>query len=153
MKISDTGLQLIKDFEGLRYHPYTDLAGNMTIGFGHKIGKTESFSKLSLEDAIALLKIDLAVFEKGVSELCHERQMPQGQFDALVSFAFNVGLETLRKSTLLQWALAGNIPRAAKEFERWIYAGGLAHAGLKRRRMAEQKLFLADDLPPPDKVA
>ena len=144
MRLSANGLDLIKTYEGLRLETYKDVAGHATVGYGHKLKKDEAFSRLSMADAEALLRIDVAHFEHGVSELCSEFHVTQGQFDALVSFAYNVGLSALEKSTLLKKLKAGDIAGAAREFERWIHAGGLAQPGLRKRRAAEARLFLSD---------
>ncbi len=88
-----------------------------------------------------LLIEDLARFEAGVSSLIKDSPTLQGQFDGLVSLAFNVGLGALGKSTLLKKHLAGDYAGAAKQFARWNRAGGRVLAGLTKRREAERQLY------------
>lgn len=143
MRLSTRGLDILKEFEGLALEPYKDVAGYETIGYGHKLHPGESFGRISKADAEALLMIDLNGIEQGVWDLLSHRQPPvtQGQFDALVVFAFNVGLAALRKSTLLVKTLHHDAT-AADEFKRWVHAGGKVHQGLVRRREAERRLFM-----------
>jgi lysozyme len=141
MKTSATGVALIKQFEGLELVPYKDVAGHWTVGYGHKIEAGESFPKLSEADAEALLRIDLVRFEAGVLDITKGIKLSQNQFDALVAFAYNVGLDALRKSTLIRLLQDRDPAGAAAQFGRWIHAGGVAYEGLRRRRAAERRLF------------
>lgn len=144
--ISDNGLNLIKQFEGLRLKPYLDAVGVPTIGYGNTF--YENGQKVSINDApiteqraTELLRLVVAKFEKGVSG-CLKVEVTQNQFDALVSFAYNVGLGNLQKSTLLRLINQGNFKAAAEQFTRWNRAGGRILNGLTRRREAEKALFL-----------
>jgi lysozyme len=139
-KISQKGIDLIKSFEGLVLHPYLDAVDVPTIGYGHTSGVKMTDPKITQEHADILLAEDLDVFEKAVSRLV-EVNLTQGQYDALVSFAYNLGWESLRDSTLLKLVNLGKFDKAQDQFHYWIYAGGEALQGLIRRRTAEANLF------------
>lgn len=137
------GIDLIKHFEGLRLQRYLDAVGKPTIGYGHLILPHEHFDRpLSEAEAQALLRRDLRGAEL---QLCKLVRVPitQQQFDALMSFVFNLGAGRLRSSTLLRYLNAGSPARAADQFLAWNKAGGKPLAGLTRRRQAERKLFLS----------
>jgi lysozyme len=150
MRISQRGVDLIKRHEGLRLQAYRDSVGVVTIGYGHT-RTARSGQVISAGDAEALLRADLDGFALGVARLV-TRPINQSQFDALVSFAFNVGLdidadrraEGLGDSTLLALVNAGRDQDAAIEFLKWNKAGGRPLLGLTRRRLAEAQLFLED---------
>lgn len=153
MKMSSAGLDLVKSFEGLYTKAYRCPAGVWTIGYGHT-GKVDGKSiysgmKITKAKATKLLASDMHVFEKGVEKLV-KRKINQHQFDALVSFAFNVGLGNLQKSTLLKYVNQGKFTEAAGQFLLWNKANGKVLSGLTRRRTAEKKLFLK---PIPKKVS
>ena len=140
----EKGVQLICQFEGLKLERYRDAVGLWTIGYGHLILKeeTEKLSKITTGEAKQLLRKDLKRTEDGVKKLL-SHPATQNQFDALVSFAFNVGVGNLKKSTLLKKLNAGDIQGAALQFKSWNKAGGKILTGLTRRREAEMKLFLS----------
>lgn len=139
MKTSEQGLALIRKYEGFSSTPYRCPAGKLTIGYGHVILAGENFQPLSEAKAEELLARDVASTEQAVSRLAAV-PLRQNQFDALVSFAYNVGTEAFEKSTLLRYLNAGN-PAAADEFNRWVYAKGQKLPGLVARRAAETGLF------------
>lgn len=139
MKISPRGIQLIKDFEGLRLTAYKCPAGVWTIGYGHT-GNVKAGDKVTPNGADELLAQDLAMFQRGVNKAVTV-PVTQGQYDALVSFAFNLGLGALQGSTLLRKLNAGE--DASGEFIKWVNAGGKRVEGLVRRREAERALFVA----------
>ena len=150
MKTSTRGRGLIIEFEGLRLTKYQDVAGLWTIGVGHLIKPGENFdSGVTRSAALALLTKDLQEVEDAVNTLVLVR-VNQNQFDALVSFTFNVGkdidadtiAEGLGDSTLLKKLNAKDYTGAAKEFPKWNKAGGKVVAGLTRRRLAEMALFM-----------
>ncbi len=146
MKISDKGLNLIKHFEGCHLKPYQDAVGLWTVAWGHLIGDGKSlpiewFRELTQEEADELLKKDLIRFERGVLRLC-PTGLTQPRFDALVSFAFNVGLGNLQASTLRQKHNRNDVFGAAQEFVKWNKAGGKILRGLTLRRQAESSLYL-----------
>lgn len=137
------GLTLIKSFEGLSLEKYRDAVGKWTIGYGHLILPNENFPQaLSKVEAEDLLRADLGTTERGIHRLVTV-DLNQNQFDALVAFAFNVGLGNLQNSTLLRLLNQGQYQEAADQFPRWNKAGGKILAGLTRRRDAERALFMA----------
>lgn len=141
MKTSKNGINLIKNFEGCRLEAYKCPAGVWTIGYGHTAGVKQG-QKITKFQADALLIIDLEKFEKAVTKLV-KKLITQNEFDALVSFTFNVGIGNFEKSTLLRLINMGQFELASKQFERWIYASGKPLNGLKKRRLAEKTLFLS----------
>lgn len=140
MIITNEGINLIKKFEGLKLEAYLCPAGVWTIGYGHTKGVKKG-DKITQLEADNLLKEDLSSFEKGVTSLI-KSNINQNQFDALVSFAFNLGLVNLKNSTLLKKVNSNPDDRTiVDEFIKWIYAGGKPLEGLKRRRQAEAYLY------------
>lgn len=143
MHISDRGLDLIKQFEGFRDTAYLCPAGVWTIGYGHTDGVAEG-DTISEEQASALLAQEVAAkYEPIVARNTEELELTQGQFDALVSFVYNVGAYNFETSHLLTHLKAGDIDAAAAQFERWNRAGGKVLDGLTARRAAERELFLS----------
>lgn len=142
MQTSKRGRDAIKLFEGLRTTAYRCPAGVWTIGYGHT-GKdiTEGLT-ISTQRAEVLLMKDLIPIEKGIQELV-KVPLTQGQFDALVSFTYNLGLGSLRSSTLLKLLNLRKYTEAANQFERWVYAGNKKLEGLVRRRRKEKEIFLS----------
>lgn len=139
MRTSDAGIELIKSFEGCRLQAYQDSVGVWTIGYGTTSGVKEG-DTITLQEAEKYLRDDLDKFETCVNQLV-DTDINQKQFDALVCFAYNVGCNALRNSTLLRLLNAGNYDLAAQQFLRWDKAGGKQLAGLTRRRRAESELF------------
>ncbi len=147
MRISDKGISLIKQFEGLRLTAYQDSVGVWTIGYGWTQpvdGKPiRPGMTIKEETAERLLRTGLVGYESDVSKLVKVK-LTQGQFDALVSFAYNLGPLPLSTSKLLKKLNTGDYAGAADEFPRWNMAGGKVLPGLTRRREAERALFLSD---------
>jgi len=154
-RLSSAGANLIKHFEGCKqghrgnYKAYKCPAGVLTIGFGHTNHHGRAFDHTSvwtIENCDEAFLEDMAGFEMAVRRLV---TVPLGgfQFDALVSFAYNVGENNLKKSTLLKKVNAGDFEAAAKEFVKWNKANGKVLNGLTRRRKSESLLFqgIADD--------
>ena len=146
MKLSVEGLNLIKRFEGVRNRPYRCSAGLWTIGVGHLIGDgkslPESWDRTFTEEEInALLVRDLSRFERGVG-MYIKVPLRQHEYDALCSFAFNLGLGTLQRSTLRQKINRNDKEGAAKEILKYCRAGGKIIKGLQKRREAEYQMFL-----------
>jgi lysozyme len=146
MKTSQQGLELIKRYEGLRLKPYRCPAGLWTIGYGHLIGNgsvlPDNWNRaFSVEEANALLVKDVIRFERGVTRYCPVK-LSQGQFDALVSFSFNLGLGTLQRSSLRQKVNRGDMDGARKVLLKYNKAGGKVLKGLDLRRKAEALLFI-----------
>ena len=142
MKISNKGKDLIKKYEGCRLEAYKCPAGIWTIGYGHTDGNVTSGTIISQEQADKLFNQDIKKFEKGVGQMV-KVIINQNQFDALVSFAFNLGLGALQNSTLLKKLNTKDYQGAANEFDRWVYGGGKKLEGLVRRRKEEKELFLS----------
>jgi len=142
MKISEEGLDFIRRFEGFRSEAYQDSAGVWTIGYGTTEGVHPGM-KVNRDEAERMLADDVEWAEAAVNDLVR-RELGQSQFDALVSFVYNLGKPALRSSTLLQEVNAGNEAYVAREFVRWVHAGGRPLKGLARRRVAEADLYLQD---------
>lgn len=140
MKTSNIGINLIKSFEGCILKAYKCPAGVWTIGYGHTAGVKEG-QTITQAQAEEFLKQDLKRFETYVKNLVTVK-LNQYQFDALVSFCYNVGPGNLKTSTLLKLLNKGDYEGAAEQFERWVKAGDKKLAGLVRRRVAEKELFL-----------
>jgi lysozyme len=163
LRISPVGLALIKSFESLRLRAYDDATGKdvppgsrakgiLTIGYGHTGPDVFVGQIITPLQAEALLATDLAEVERGVNRLVSV-DLTQYQFDALVSFAFNCGLdidvdtraEGLGDSSLLRYVNAGKFDLAYNEFPKWNKDNGKVLAGLVRRRAAERTLFAGGD--------
>lgn len=143
--ITDTGLALIRNFEGYSPFVYKDAAGLDTIGYGHLMRPGETFTQPLLpEEADKLLRKDVGVAERGVRRRATIHLLP-GQFDALVSFTFNLGEGALQKSTLLKKVNAEKHAEVPSQFEKWVYAGGKKLRGLVLRRKAEAKLYASEE--------
>ncbi len=145
--ISQSGLDLIKQFEGLRLSPYLDVAGVPTIGYGStycicgdKI--TLNSKPITQEIAEFTLKINSKIYQDAVNKFVTV-EINQNQFDALVSFCYNLGVKNLQNSTLVKKINAGDIQGAGLEFGKWVYAGGKIVPGLVNRRNKEKMLFLS----------
>lgn len=146
MNISKNGIELIKRFEGLELEAYPDSVGVWTIGYGwtQAVDGKKIAPGMRIDQATAdrLLKCGVVQYEQGVNQLVKVR-ITQGQFDALVSFAYNLGLRSLSTSTLLRKLNDGDKQGAAEEFGRWVNAGGKRLDGLVTRRAAERRMFLS----------
>ncbi len=151
MKISKNGLDLVKAFEscmraigGGRFAAYLDPVRVLTIGWGHTNHHEPKFNAETIwtqQQCDEALTRDLAIFEEAVSRLV-KVPLHQHQFDALVSFAYNLGEGNLSKSALLRKLNAGDYTGAAKEFPNWVRAGGNVLPGLVRRRNSEMVMFM-----------
>ena len=158
MNVSPKAIEMIKHHEGVRFKPYQCPAKLWTIGVGHVLypdqGKlpidqrgayalrAEDSRQFSKEEVDGILRSDLNRFERGVERFCPV-PLTQGMFDALVSFAFNVGLGTLQRSTLRQKLLRGDKAGAAEELLKYCMAGGKVLKGLQKRRIDERVVFLS----------
>lgn len=141
MKVSDRGLDLVKEFEGYACEPYKDVGDKLSWGYGH-LGKSGEVppKKISESDATALLCADMELAEAAVEGLV-DVDLTQSQFDSLCSLAFNIGRTNLMTSTLLRKLNASDYDGAANEFPRWCKVNGKEVPGLLRRRLAEKALF------------
>jgi lysozyme len=146
MKLNEKGYNLIKEFEGLRLKPYLCSANVPTVGYGNtfyengtKVKMTDA--PITKERAETLFKALADKFAVKVVPLI-KKPITQNQFNALVSFAYNVGVTALANSTLLK--LVNNNPNdanIAKEFLKWNKAGGKVVSGLTNRRIKESALY------------
>jgi lysozyme len=145
MQTSEHGRKLIEQFEGLRLHAYRDVVGVWTIGYGHSsyAGKPVPVAGMTITAAQAdtILADDLRRVEMGVLAAI-KRPMEQGQFDAMVSLAFNIGLAAFRSSSVARYFNRGQPILAANAFRLWTRAGGRELPDLARRREAERQEFL-----------
>lgn len=149
--LSDRGFEFIIRFEGFRPDWYQCSANVWTIGYGHAEGRRDGEvsdedlppgyrAPLSEEKAAELLRNDVDRYEEVVADSV-EVELSQNQFDALVSFCFNVGSGAFRGSTLLKRVNDGDHEEAAEQFLRWKYVDGKVSEGLLRRREAEAALY------------
>ena len=150
MRTSERGVALIKRFEGRRLGAYRDVAGIWTIGYGHTGPDVTPGDLITPERAEELLRQDLLRFERGVRERVSV-PLNQNQFDALVSLAFNIGLDAFGRSTVRRRLNRHDLKSAAEAFLMWKLADldrdgktepHEVSPGLKRRREAERALFL-----------
>lgn len=146
MKISQKGIDLIKRFEGFRSKPYKCPAGVWTIGYGTTRGVTASTPEVSEAEAEALLRKDVAGFETQLAGFL-PTTLKQNQYDAIVSFVYNLGVPAFKNSTLFR--IIATFPNDKKrikaEFGRWVHAGGKRLDGLVKRRAAEAELYCEGD--------
>ena len=142
MELSNNGLDFIKNYEGLRLKAYKVLESEKfyTIGYGHYGADVRFGMEITKAQADELFKQDVSRFEKAVNRLV-KVDINQNQFDALVSFAYNVGEGALQKSDLLRKLNAGDFKGASAEFPRWNKSGGKVLVGLTKRREKERALF------------
>ncbi len=146
MKISKTGLDLIKYFEGLSLKAYKCPAGVWTIGYGTTgVPEARLGVVISAARAEELLAIDVDKFSRQVWVLVSDVVINQHQMDALIAFAYNVGIGAFKTSTLLKKLLQKDYTGVSKEFLRWTKAKGKELPGLVKRRRAESLLFLGGD--------
>jgi len=159
VKVSDAAIRMVKCHEGVRLRPYRCPALLWTVGVGHVIDPSHAAVKyedrknlpipdgwdrsLTMGEVDAILAQDLARFERGVARYCPAAVNHQGQFDALVSFAFNVGLGNLQRSSIRMRYNRGDIEGAADAFLMWTKAAGRVLPGLVKRRQDERAMFLA----------
>jgi GH24 family phage-related lysozyme (muramidase) len=142
--MSAEGLGLVKEFEGLRLKAYKCPAGVWTIGYGHTSAAgspdVNPGMEITKDEAEEILKRDMVQYEAGVEKLV-KVELSQGQFDALVDFAYNAGVGALAKSTLLKRVNEERFDDVPAEFMKWTKGGGKELPGLVRRRRAEVKLW------------
>ena len=141
MKTSNKGIDLIKKFEGCKLKAYKCPAGKLTIGYGHT-NNVRPDDVITEAQAVDLLLRDVLDCEGVINRLV-TKTLNQGQFDACISFIFNLGAGNFQRSTLLRKINQGDFAGASREFSRWIYAGGKILNGLKKRREEEKQLFIS----------
>lgn len=141
MKISDKGKDLIKSFEGCKLSAYQCSAGVWTIGYGHTKGVKRG-DKITQEEADRIFDEEIELFAEEVDILTEDCLLEQCQFDALVSFAYNVGIGAFRGSTLLRKVKRDSYDETiGKEFKKWVFAGGKRVKGLENRREIERRFY------------
>lgn len=140
MNVSPRGLELIRKFEGFREDAYQDVVGVWTIGYGFTRG-VKAGDRMSRGVADARLREELREYETAVLRACTVSPN-QNQFDALCSFAWNVGTGGMARSSVIKAHNRGDTQSAARAFALWNKAGGKVYAGLTRRRAAEAALYL-----------
>ena len=139
MRTSEAGIALIKSFEGCRTVAYQDAVGVWTIGYGHTIDVKEGMT-ITQHQCDVMLEVDIETYENYVKKQV-EVSLTQNQFDALVSWVYNLGPTNLRKSTLLKVLNAGKYEEVPYQMKRWVHADGKILKGLVLRREAEAELF------------
>lgn len=150
MNISDNGVELIKKHESFRNNVYLCPAGIPTIGYGntyYENGRKVKMSDpaISKKEGLKLLKTIVKQFEDGVNELV-EVELNQNQFDAIVSFVYNVGLSAFKNSTLLKRINNNPFDEDIKyQFSRWNKSNGKVLKGLKKRRNSESYLYFTEE--------
>lgn len=145
LNLSARGIALIAKYEGFAPRIYICPAGYKTIGYGHVVLPHEVFDEISENAARKLLRADAAVAERAVRRLI-QVSLTQNQFDALVSFVFNVGGGALQRSTLRRLVNRKEYALAAQQFLKWTRAGSKILPGLVARRKEEAALFMDDDI-------
>lgn len=148
MTPSQDCLSLIKKFEGFRSKPYLCPAGIPTIGYGstrYQDGRAVTLKDepITESQAAGILATTLGGYAESVDKLA-QVELTQGQYDALVDFAYNLGAGRLASSTLLVKVNAGDFSGAAIEFGKWVKGGGVTLPGLVARREAERQLFVGE---------
>lgn len=156
MRISDKGLKKLAELEGLRQEVYDDVAGLPTIGIGHLLTRDElSSGKIDIYGVSVKYKDGLTVDQcydlfrqdlqgpEGAIQILVRVPLTQGQYDSLVSFAYNIGGSSFRRSTLLKKLNKGEYEEVPAQLRRWKYAGGKVIQGLVNRREAEVEMWNA----------
>ena len=146
MNVSKSAIALIKHHEGVRNRPYRCPANLWTVGVGHLIGDGKSLPDswnrtFSAEEIDGILKSDLRRFELGVHKMLPNVPLRQHEFDAIISFCFNLGLGCFQRSTLRQALLRGDKKAAMESLVKYCRAGGKILRGLQIRRLDEKALF------------
>jgi lysozyme len=140
-KALDIAVPMIAEFEGCRLHAYHDSVGVPTIGYGHTKGvhMGDTWTQAQADEA---LREEVSEFMDGVLRYVHT-DVNEHQLAALTSFAYNLGLGALKRSTLLRKLNSGDYAGAEHEFHKWTHAGGRVLRGLVRRRDEEAREFMA----------
>jgi lysozyme len=146
VNVSKAAIALIKHHEGVRSRPYRCPANLWTVGVGHLIGDGKSLPDswnrtFSQEEIDGILKSDLRRFELGVHKMLPNVPLRQHEFDAIISFCFNLGLGCFQRSTLRQALLRGDKKAAMESLVKYCRAGGKILKGLQTRRLDEKALF------------
>ena len=148
MKISENGLKLVKEFEGLSLKPYLDVVKIPTIGYGntfYKDGKKVTLNDKPINEIEATELLSYVAQKDFGDKILQLVKVPlnQNQFDALVSICYNIGMGNFTKSTLLKKINSSDFKGASLEFEKWNKSGGVVLSGLAKRRLKEKALFIS----------
>lgn len=144
MQMSENGKNILKKLEGLKLCTYRCSSGVWTIGYGHTGITVKSGDVITEAAANKLFEQDIKFFENAINTLVTVK-LNQNQFDALVSFCFNIGIgkDGFAGSTMRKLLNCGEYAAASEQFLRWVYSNGKVSDGLRRRRMKERELFLS----------
>jgi len=140
LQTSEEGLRLIVDFEGCQLTPYKDCGGVWTSGIGHTSGVTGG-RQITEAQVAANFVADVQHVERGIAR-CMSGALPPPVYDAVVSFAFNVGVRAACTSTLAFYINKGEWRKACEQLPRWVFVKGVRSAGLERRRLNEMAYCL-----------
>jgi lysozyme len=143
MQISFNGIESLKQLEGFESKAYKDTGGVWTIGYGtiRWLDKpVEAGQTITEKEAVLALQADLAWAQTAVNQLVR-CSLKQNEFDALVSFVYNVGESAFAKSTMLRLLNQQRKKEAAAQFQRWVYGNGKIVKGLVNRRIQERRMF------------
>lgn len=135
---------LIKQFEGCHLKAYKDAVGVWTIGWGTTGPGIQEGLSISQHTADMMLKAHIQDIALDLTDILGVQKLNQHQFDALISFIYNIGIGAFKKSTMLKLIKSYKMAEAALEFERWTKAGGRELPGLVKRRKAEKRLFIGE---------
>jgi lysozyme len=146
MQAGPDAYAIIKHYEALRLNSYLDPKGFPTIGYGHRGADVEHPMRITREEALRLLSEDVYYCENQLNRMITRKPVAQNHFDALLSFAFNVGCGRVLKSKILKMFNTSQDAEAANEFLRWnnvkINGRAVKYRGLTYRRNSERELFL-----------
>lgn len=142
LKTNKQGIELIKRFEAFKSKVYACPAGRQTIGYGHTGPDVTLESRVTKEEAEALLLKDIEAIE-AILNLLIKTELNTNQFSACVSLTYNIGIKAFQRSTLLKKLNQGELQSASDEFLKWDQSNGKRLRGLTLRRMAERSLFLS----------
>lgn len=138
----DPAVRLIKKYEGLKLRPYVCPGGKQTIGWGHVIGRGESFHHINEDQAHQLLIRDIRIAEEAMLRFV-KAPLNNNQRCALISFIFNLGAGNFQKSTLLRTVNESRHMDVPEQLIRWVFAGNRRLLGLLRRRVDEAALYIS----------
>lgn len=139
--MSDYAFERLKEFEGLRLTSYMCAGGKWTIGYGHTKGVREG-QRIDKRTAEKYLQQDIEYFEGFLAKEPYAEEITQGQWDALVSFIFNLGVGNYLSSTLRKKIMRDvDEPSIPDEFRRWVHSNGKVQPGLLKRREWEAQMY------------
>jgi lysozyme len=146
MQASNSIRAFIKNAEGLRLQVYNDGANNLTIGYGHKLPANSPIKQIAQQEADNYFASDIVIAENRL-RACLKISVTQNEFDACISFIFNVGAAAFENSSILLYINKGLKIEAASWFCRWCHEGKTAVLGLLERRLKETCIYLGLSMP------